>query len=324
MEKLSFEVADTNISKNDNKIKQFYKNVLKYKVLFLFLLPGLLVMLVNNYLPMIGLIAAFKNLDYAKGLLGSPFVGLKNFAFLFATSDAVEVTRNTILFNLLFIFGGLIINVIFAICLNELRTKGLSKLYQTIYMMPYFLSMVVVAYAVYGFLNPATGYINSALLPKLGLEGIDWYLDPKYWVFIIPLVNFWVNTGVGSVIYIASITSIDAQMYEAAVVDGAKKLQQIFYITLPTIKPVMVIMTLLSLGNIFRGNFGLFYQVPMSSPALYSVTDVIDTYVYRSMTTMSDMGLVMAASFYQSVVGCIMVVLANFTVRKIDESSSLF
>lgn len=303
-----------------NPVKEF----IKYKVLFLFLIPGLIVMLVNNYLPMIGLIAAFKNLDYAKGLLGSPFVGLKNFAFLFATSDSLQVTRNTVVFNLLFILVGLVINVVFAICLNEIHRKTLSKLFQTVYMLPYFLSMVVVAYAVYGFLNPATGFINTSLLPALGLEAIDWYLEPKYWIIIIPLVNFWVNTGVGSVIYIASITGIDNQMYEAAVVDGAKKLQQIFYITLPTIKPIMVIMTLLSLGNIFRGNFGLFYQVPMSSPALYSVTDVIDTYVFRSMTTTADMGLVMAASFYQSVVGCVMVVFANFVVRKVDEGSSLF
>jgi len=247
--------------KKETKLSGLIRNLIKNKVLLIFLLPGIVVMFVNNYLPMIGLIAAFKNIDYAKGLLGSPFVGFKNFKFLFATSDAWEITRNTVLYNLVFIFLGLFINVVVAICLNEIHQKRLAKLFQTVYMLPYFLSMVVVAYAVYGFLNPGTGFFNTALLPAIGMEPIDWYLDPKYWVFLLPLVHFWVSTGVGSVIYIASITGIDGQMYEAAVVDGATKMQQIFHITLPTIKPVMVIMTLLSLGNIFRGNFG--YPFPM-------------------------------------------------------------
>lgn len=324
MEKLALDPLTRHAQKKETKFTGFIGTLIKNKVLLLFLLPGLIVMVVNNYLPMAGLIAAFKNIDYAKGLLGSPFVGFKNFRFLFATSDAWEITRNTVLYNLVFIFLGLFINVVVAICLNEIHRKRLAKLFQTIYMLPYFLSMVVVAYAVYGFLNPGTGFINTALLPAFGINPIDWYLEPKYWVILLPLVNFWVYTGVGSVIYIASITGIDGQMFEAAVVDGATKIQQIIHITLPTIKPVMVIMTLLSLGNIFRGNFGLFYQVPMASPALLSVTNVIDTYVYRAMTTSADMGLVMAASFYQSVVGCVMVVLANFAVRKIDEGSSLF
>ena len=296
----------------------------KHKVLFLFLLPGLVVMAVNNYLPLAGLVIAFKSIDYAKGLWGSPFVGLRNFEFLFATADALSVTRNTVLYNLVFLLAGLIINVFVAICLNEMGRKRLAKVYQTIYMLPYFLSMVVVAYAVYGFLNPATGFVNTALLPALGLEPVDWYMETKYWVILLPLVHFWVNTGVGSVIYIASIAGIDGQMYEAATVDGAGRFAQILHITLPTIRPVMVIMTLLGVGNIFRGNFGLFYQVPMASPALYPVTDVIDTFVYRSMISSADMGMVMAASLYQSVVGCLMVVFSNVAVRRIDEGSALF
>lgn len=305
------------------KPQVFFKNIVKYKSLILFTLPGLFVLIVNNYLPMFGVIMAFKRIDNSLGMFKSPFVGLENFKFLFAT-DAFRITRNVVLYNLVFIFVGLVINIAIAIAINELKNRLLSKVYQTIIILPYFLSFVVIGYMVYAFLSPRYGYINGVVLPALGLEGIPWYEEPKYWTFILPIVNFWVYCGMGSIIYLSSIVSIDGALYESAIIDGATKRQQIFHITIPMLVPVMIIMTLLSLGNIFRGNFGLFYQVPLNNPALYDTTDVIDTYVYRALSKMPDIGMVTAASLYQSVVGCILVVATNLFVRKISPQDALF
>jgi putative aldouronate transport system permease protein len=320
----TYMIATTSLQKKKTPIIRSINNIYKYRVLLLFLLPGLAVMIINCYIPMVGVIAAFENVNNAKGLLGSPFVGFKNFAFLFATSDVLRVTRNTVLFNLAFIFIGLVINVFVAICLNELHSKRLSKIFQSIYMLPFFMSAVVVAYALYGFISPAYGNFNKVLFPTLGIQNIDWYMQPKYWVIILPLVQFWCGTGVGSVIYLATITGIDSQLFEAAYVDGANRLQQIRYITLPMLRVTMIIMTILNLGSIIRGNFGLFYQVTMNSAALYPVTDVLDTYIYRSLSRGVNLGMVTAANFYQSAIGCIVVVIANLIVRRIDADSSLF
>ena len=301
----------------------FFKNVTKYWELILFTVPGMLVLLINNYLPMAGIIIAFKRIDNSLGILKSPFVGLENFKFLFAT-DAYRITRNTVLYNLVFIFVGLMINVALAIAINELRNKALSRIYQTIIILPYFLSFVVVGYVVYVFLSPQYGFIKEVLEPILNFKEIAWYENPNYWIFILPLVNFWVSAGMGSIIYLASLTGIDHALFESSMIDGANKRQQIFHITIPMLIPVMIVMTLLSLGNIFRGNFGLFYQVTLNNPALYPTTDVIDTYVYRSLTTMPDIGMTTAASLYQSVVGCVLVVASNFVIRKISPQDALF
>ncbi len=301
----------------------FVKNIRKYWGLLLFTVPGLLVVLINSYLPMVGLIMAFKRIDNSLGMFKSPFIGLENFRFLFAT-DAFRITRNTVLYNLVFIFVGLVINVALAIAISELRSKFLSKLYQTIIIFPYFLSYVVVGYVVYALLSPEYGFVNEVLVPALHLKEIAWYEEPNYWIVILPLVNFWVSAGMGSIIYLASLTGIDSALYESAMIDGANKRQQIFHITIPMLTPVIIVMTLLSLGNIFRGNFGLFYQVTLNNPALYSTTDVIDTYVYRSLMTMPDMGMTTAASLYQSVVGFVLVMLSNLVIRKISPQDALF
>jgi len=309
---------------NENrKRRTFIKSLIEYKGLLLFVLPGFIVVLINNYLPMLGVIMAFKRVDNTLGILKSPFVGLDNFKFLFMT-DAFRITRNTVLYNLVGIFIGLLLNLIIAITINELLNKFLARVYQTVIILPYFLSFVVIGYIVYAFLSPVHGFVNFSILPLLGMDKISWYTEPIYWIFILPLVNFWVYCGMESVIYLAAITGIDETLYESAVIDGANKRQQIVHITLPMLTPVMIVLTLLGLGKIFRGNFGLFYQVPLSNAALFPVTDVIDTYVYRSLVTMPDFGMVTAASVYQSVVGCIMLIAANMLVKRISPQDAIF
>ena len=315
--------VSTHKAHHDRFGKTFFQNIRRYYPLLLMLLPGVAVFIVNCYLPMIGVVIAFKKVDYAVGLLKSPWVGLQNFRFLFATTDAWRITRNTIGYNLLFIFCDVFLAVGLAILMREIWQPLASKLYQTLIILPNFLSMVVVAYLVYGFLHPEYGFLNS-VLEKLGFDRVSWYSEPRYWPFILPLVHWWKQLGYKSVVYLASIAGIDKELYEAAVIDGAGKWQQAIYITVPQLAPTMIIMFLLALGNIFRADFGLFYQVPMNSAMLYEVTDVIDTYVYRALTTMNNVGMSSAASFYQSVVGAITVVAANMVVRKIDKSQALF
>ncbi|QHW35618.1 sugar ABC transporter permease (plasmid) [Paenibacillus rhizovicinus] len=288
------------------------------------LLPPVLVFIVNAYLPMVGLLIAFKDINYTDGIFTSPWVGFRNFEYLFTTTDAWRITRNTILYNLLFIFSGLVLSVGIAIALNEIKTRFFPKLYQTIMIMPNFLSMVIVAFVGYAFLSSDSGYINRSILEPLGIPGINWYTEPKYWPFILPFINIWKTVGMNSIIYLAAITSIHAEYYEAAVIDGAGKWKQIRHITLPLLTPVMVILTILAVGNIFRADFGLFYQTTMNSAALYPTTDVIDTYVYRALMNLGDIGMSSAASFYQSVVGFICIMGANWIVKKINSDNAMF
>lgn len=307
-----------------NMIKKgFLHEIKKNKLLFIMALPGLLFLFINNYLPMLGIVLAFQEYNLKTGFL-SKFVGLKNFEYLFVSPNAFIITRNTILYNLLFIMLGLIVAVSFAVVLNEIRNRYFSRIYQSVMFFPYFLSYVVVAYLVYSALSVERGFINNTVLPWLGLEQINWYTEPKYWPLILTITNLWKGIGYGTVIYLSGITGIDTTYYEAAVVDGASKWQQITKITIPFLKPLMVISTIMALGGIFRSDFGLFFQVPSDSGALYSVTDVIDTYVYRALTSMGDIGMASAAGLYQSVVGLIMVFSSNLLIRKIDNENSLF
>lgn len=223
-----------------------FKHLLKHKVLLLMLLPGLIFLLINNYLPMFGIIIAFKNINYVDGILRSPWVGMDNFKFLFATSDAWIITRNTVLYNFVFIILNLVIAVSIAIALNELRNKLAAKFYQSIMFFPYFLSMVVVSYLVFAFLNVEYGFINKGVLSLFGLNEINWYSEPKYWPFILPLINLWKGVGYGCVIYLAAIIGIDSEYYEAALIDGASKWKQILHITIPLIRPVIIITTILA------------------------------------------------------------------------------
>jgi putative aldouronate transport system permease protein len=304
--------------------KNAWKKLKRYRALFLMLAPGLIYLLINNYLPMFGLVIAFKNIDYSKGILGSDWIGFKNFEYLFKTSDAFIITRNTLLYNGVFILINMTLAVGVAILLNEVRRRFLSRFYQSIMLLPYLISMVIVGYIAFSLLNIENGFVNRQVLPTLGLDPITWYFEPKYWPYILTIVNIWKNVGYLCIIYFAAIIGIDHELYEAATIDGATKWQQIRRVTVPLIAPTITIMTLLAIGRIFYSDFGLFYQVPMNSGALAPTTDVIDTYVYRGLMTLGDIGMASAAGLYQSLVGFILVMFSNYLVSRRNRDQALF
>lgn len=297
----------------------------RYYMLYLMMIPGLFYLLVNNYVPMFGLFLAFKNIDFRKGLWLSDWIGFKNFEFLFRSSDAFTITRNTILYNLAFIVINTVLAILVAILLNEVTSVRKVKLYQSVILLPYLISMVVVSYLVLAFLD-TKGLINSAFVTGImGKEsGISWYSEAGYWPFILIFVNAWKNIGYLCVIYYASIIGIDGEYYEAAQLDGASVLQKVRYITIPLIRSTIITMVLLNIGRMFYSDFGLFYQVPMDSGALYSTTNVIDTYVYRALLKLSDIGMASAAGVYQSIVGFVVVLISNLIVRRVDKDNALF
>lgn len=305
------------MNKKFNKIKRFIP-------LYIMMIPGLIYLVINNYLPIFGLVVAFKNVDYSKGILGSDWVGFKNFEYLFRTSDAYIITRNTLLYNVAFIIINTVVAIAIAILLNDIKNKFLTKIYQSAILLPFLMSMVIVSYLVYAGLSTDTGFINKSILPMLGINDISWYSEDKYWPVILTVVNTWKNVGFGCVIYLASIVGIDEQYYEAARLEGASKWQQIKNITIPLIKPVIIMLTILSVGRIFNSDFGLFYQIPMDSGSLYNTTNVIDTYVYRGLLKLGDVGMSSAANFYQSIVGFAMVLFSNYTIKKISKGNELF
>jgi putative aldouronate transport system permease protein len=288
------------------------------------MVPGLMYLLINNYLPMFGLIIAFKDINYAKGILGSDWIGLKNFEYLFSTRDAFVITRNTILYNGGFIILNTILAIGIAIMLNEIKNKLMKSFYQSVILLPFLISMVIVSYLGFAFLSEDVGYLNNTILPLLGLDGVSWYNEAKYWPYILTFINVWKGIGFLCVIYLAAIIGIDQEYYEAATLDGANKWQQIIHITIPTIMPVIIMMTLLGIGRIFYSDFGLFYQVPMNSGAIYDTTNVIDTYVYRGLMQLGDIGMSAAAGLYQSIVGFVLVLLSNYLVRRKSKDNALF
>ena len=296
----------------------------RYIPLFLMMIPGLLYLLINNYIPMVGLFIAFKNINFQLGFFESPWAGLQNFKYLFASSNAFIITRNTLLYNTAFIIVNTTAAITLAILLNEITRKIVMRIYQTVILMPYLFSMVIVSYLVYALLSVDNGFIDKSILPLFGKEPIPWYSEPLYWVFILPLVKLWNQAGFLCIVYLASIVGIDKEYYEAAKLDGASKWKQIQLITLPLIKPVVIIMVLFSIGKIFYSDFGLFYQIPLNSGALYPTTNVIDTYVYRGLLQLGDIGMSSAAGFYQSVVGFILVLVSNLVVRKVSPENALF
>lgn len=291
-----------------------------YAPLILMMMPGVIYLIVNNYLPMFGITIAFKNLDYTKGIFKSDWVGLKNFEFLFKTKDFYIIMRNTLCYNLVFIFGGLAASLAIAVMMTEIGNWKIAKVIQPVICFPNMVSIVIVAYLVYGFLG-GDGWINNTLLHG---NGISWYSKPQYWPYILTLVHFWKGAGYGSIIYIATMSGIDKGLYEAARLDGASKWQQIRLITLPIIRPMIILMLLMSIGRIFSSDFGLFLQVPMDSGALYNSTQTIDTYVYRALMKLNDVSMSSAASVFQSILGFVLVLLSNMLVRKVDPDSSLF
>ena len=298
------------------------KKLRQYWPIYLMAAPALIYLIINNYIPMAGIVVAFKNYRYDKGIWGSPWAGLKNFEFLFKANDAWLITRNTILYNLAFILLGMVLSISVAIFLNEIRSKRSRKVYQTMLLLPYLLSMVVVSYLVYGFLSPDLGFINNTILN--GKNKISWYSDPKYWPYILVFVHLWIVVGYNCIIYLSTLVGIDKGYYEAADLDGATMWQKIRYITLPFLKPTIITILLLALGKIFYSDFGLFYQVPLNSGALYNVTSTIDTYVYRGLMESNNIGMSGAAGVFQSLVGFVLVLTANWVVNKVSKENALF
>jgi putative aldouronate transport system permease protein len=300
------------------------REVRRHLPLYAMMLPGLLYILINNYLPLIGLQIAFKKFNYALGVFSSHWVGLKNFTFLIKTSDAWVIFRNTLGYNALFIVLGTIFSIAIAIFLNEIRQRAIRQVYQTAILVPFLISYVVVSYIAFAFLSPTNGTINNSILRPLGLPAVSWYTEPAYWPYILVIVNIWKTFGYSSIIYFATIVGIDKTLYEAAYVDGANTREQIRYVTLPMLKPAVITLTLLSIGRIFYSDFGLFYQVPMNTGLLYQATNTIDTYVYRGLLELNDIGRSSAAGFMQSVLGFLMVFSANEIVKKIEKDNALF
>ena len=301
------------------------KNALKeYWPLYLMMLPALLYLLINNYIPMAGMVIAFKKLNFAKGIWASPWAGLKNFKFLFASRDAWVITRNTLLYNVAFILVNMVIGIAIAILITEVKNIKLKKIYQSAILLPFLMSMVILSYIVYALLSAENGLVNNSILPLFHMDPIQWYQKPKYWPAILIIANCWKGVGYGCLIYIASLIGIDPSFYEAARLDGASKWQEITKITLPSLVPTIITLLLLSIGRIFYSDFGLFYQVPMNSGVLVSTTNVIDTYVYRALIEQGNISMSSAAGVYQSLVGFCVVMLSNWIVRKVDKDQALF
>lgn len=301
-----------------------YRRILKQWPLYLMMVPGLAYLLINNYLPLAGLQLAFKKFKYALGIWKSDFNNFKNFTYLFKSSDAWIIIRNTVGYNLVFILLGTVVAIFVAILLNMVRVKRMQKFYQTVILIPHLISYVIVSYIVYAFLGQDNGMINNSLLKALGMEPIAWYTEAAYWPYILVITQLWKTFGYNSIIYYATIVGIDQTYYEAAIVDGATSWKQVRFITLPMLKPVIVTLTLLAIGRMFYSDFGLFYQVPMNIGLLYDATNTIDTYVYRGLLETNDVGRASAAGFIQSVMGFFLVLGTNAIVRRVDREQALF
>lgn len=304
-------------------LRNFTAEVKKNKALFIMAAPAVILVLVMSYLPMSGLVLAFKNYRYDLGVFGSEWNGLDNFSYLFNSGSGWLITRNTVLYNLLNLVTSQAIAILLAVFITEINKKIFKKVTQSIIFLPYFISWVIVGVFVYNIFNYETGLMNS-LLGALGMDPVNAYEQPGMWPWIICIFNSWKWCGYNSVIYIAAITGVDAEIYEAAAIDGANIFQRIKSITLPCIKPTIITMLLLQIGRILRGDFEMFYQIVGNNGQLYDATDVIDTYVFRSLMTNSNIGMTAAASFYQSVLCFIIILIVNAVVKRIDEDYALF
>lgn len=296
----------------------------KHWTLILFMVPGLVYLLINNYIPMAGILLAFKKVNYTLGIFKSPWCGLSNFKYLFKTKDAAIIFRNTVLYNLAFIVLGTAAAVATAILLGEVKKKKLLKIYQTSILLPHILSTAVIAYLAFAFLSKDSGFLNNAIIKPLGGDAISWYSKPKYWPYILTFIQLWRSVGYTTIMYYATLVGIDTSYYEAAVIDGASTWDQIRYITLPCLKTTIITLTIMNLGRMFYSDFGLFYQVPMNNGLLFNATNTLDTYVYRGLLELNDIGRASAACFFQSVLGFVLVWGANALTRKVDPDSAVF
>jgi putative aldouronate transport system permease protein len=325
---VSVEKVDREASKPKGALSRFLSDVaydLRHnRALLLMALPGVILLLLFNYLPMVGIIIAFQDYRPNKGLFGSEWVWFENFRFLFGTGDAIRLTFRTIGYNAVFILANQVVALMLAVLLNEVRTRWFTKVYQTLYFIPFFISWVVAGYLSYALLNTEDGMINHFLTDTFGMRPIRWYGSPQYWPAILVLVNVWKNIGFYTILYLAGLLAINPEFYEAARIDGANKWQEIRRISLPLLIPLVTITTLLAVGRIMYADFGLFYHITRDSGQLLSTTDVLDTYVYRSLRTNGLISMPAAAGLYQSVVGFVLVLLANWWVKRLDPERALF
>jgi putative aldouronate transport system permease protein len=314
----------TSINNRRNSKQRFHFKFNSSRIqLTIMCVPALILVALFNYFPMFGLLMAFEHYMPMSGFFHSQWVGLDNFKFFITSQDVWNVTRNTIGYNLSIIIVTTVCSVALALCLYEITGKFRIKVYQTIMFIPYFLSWVVVAYVGYAFLNEGYGVLNN-LLQSMGFAPVSWYSQLSAWPYILILASTWKNIGFLTVVYYSALMSVDSELFEAAAIDGATKLKSVWHIALPSIIPVITIMTLMSLGRIFYSDFGLFWYLPQQSGMLFPVTDVIDTYVYRTLKVIGNLGMSSSVNFFQSVLGLITIVFFNFLARKIDKDSSLF
>lgn len=307
---------------NKMTLQGVFRELGKHKLLYAMMIPGIIWTLIFSYVPMAGLIVAFKKFDYSLGMFKSEWAGLSNFKFLFNNKDLGLITWNTIFLNLLFLFFSTTVSVFLAILFCEIKNKHVKKTMQSIAILPYFISWAVVSMFLQGFLNDK-GLVNQ-MITAFGGQSISFYNDPKWWPIILVILKVWQGAGFGTVVYIATITGFDSSIYEAAQIDGANKFQIIKSITLPMLKTTIILMTLMGIGNIFRGDFGMIYALVGDNSLLYKTTDVIDTYVYRALRQNPNLGFSTAVSFYQSVVGFVIVLISNKITRKVEPDSALF
>lgn len=301
----------------------FLRKVRQNWIMLLMVLPAVLYFLIFNYLPMPGIILAFKRFNYAQGIFASPWAGLENFRFFFGSGDAWFLTRNTILYNVAFLIVGTALQVLVAVMLSEMRLKLFKKVTQTMMFLPYFISMVVIGAFMYNIFNYEFGAFNT-ILTSLGMERVNVYSDPGVWPWILIVLNTWKGLGYGIVLYLAAIMGIDTEIYEAADIDGANTFQKIRVITIPCLLPTIITLMLLAVGGICRGNFQLFYNVVGNNGMLFKMTDVIDTYVYRALMQASDFGMSTAAGAYQSVLNLVIIMTVNGLTRLVDKEYALF
>jgi len=302
------------------RLRRFWNN----KTLLLMCVPAIAFFIVFAYLPMPGLYLAFINYNYSDGIFKSPFVAFDNFRFLIINGDLWRLSFNTVAYNLVFIVLGNVLQIFVAILLNEIRRKWFKKVTQTLMFLPHFISAVLIGLIAYNVLSYDYGLLNS-ILESLGMEPVKTYSDPKIWPFIIVLTFLWQSTGYGSIVYFAAIMGLDNEIIEASEIDGANAFQRIIYIVLPWLKPTFIILMLFSLGGILKGNFGLFFNlVGANNTALYPTTDIIETYVFRSLMTNFNFSIGSAVSLYQSVFGFVVVLTANWLVKKTSPENSLF
>ena len=309
--------------KEKNKLQRFLKKLYKYRVYLLMLAPAVIYILVFSYYPMTGVVMAFKKYNYVDGIWGSPWNGIENFKFFFKSGQAGIVIRNTVLYNAMFIVVGTVTQIAVAVFLTEIHNKLFRKISQSMMFLPYFISWVIVGVMAFNVFSSDYGFLNK-IIETFGGEKFPFYTEPKVWPFILLFFNIWKGVGYGSVMYLAAIMGIDTSIYEAAAIDGANVFQRIFKVTIPSIMPTVIILFLMSVGGIFKGNFDMFYNLVGSNGLLYNYTDVIDTLAFRALISSNDFGMSSAIGLFQSVLCFVTVMIANKLVSLYDRDYTLF